>query len=91
MKGLLLLLAMALLGADADCDGREDGPPMRLLLPGGYTPNGLDPPAYWQDPRTGLCFATGPHNTSWTVTVVLVPCGVVEGARAKARRERGAS
>lgn len=87
MKGLVLLLAVVLLGADADCDGHEDGPVMRLLLPDRFNADGMDSPGYWQDPRTGLCFASA--NGEWP-HAILVPCGVVEGARSKIVREQEA-
>lgn len=81
---LLALLALLGLGADADCDGREDPPRgLRQLLP--RVPDGvwLDAPAYYKDIRTGLCFAA--YGLTWADSVVLVPCGVVEGAAVKAK------
>jgi len=83
-KRLLLVLSLGLLGADADCNGSEDPPSMRLILEGGpSTRSGLlSTPSYWQDRRTGLCFASS-YSGYWAESVVLVPCGVVEGARAK--------
>lgn len=87
---VIVLFFVVLCGADADCDGVQDGtvPSLVPLLDHGPIENGsgLEAPAYFKDVRTGFCFAS--YIGNWDSAVVLVPCEPVVRARIRIAREQ---